>query len=126
MARSLGSKIRTTLDDNRCDCRAIDVCKRLGRKYDRRVLLAQGLQPLTELAGKVRIIKSEPALIDDEQRWPPIKARLDPVKEIRQDCRCNGGADQSVGLKDLNGGSAEAFILGIEQSVIGTAETIGL
>ena len=63
-----------------------------------------------------------------EHKFQPRSSIFQPRsgERIRQDGSCNGGADQSVGLKDLNEGNAEALIFGIEQSVIRTAEAIGL
>ena len=128
MARSLGSRTRVgrTLNDNRRDCRAIDICKRLGRKHDRRVLLAQRLQPLTELAGKVRIIKSEPALVDDEQRWTAVEAAYRSGETDKTALPAQRRCRSIRRSQRPERRSAEVLILGIEQSVIGTAEAIGL
>ena len=70
------------LNDGRRNRRCIDVGQRLGRKYDRGVLLAQRLQPLSELAAETCFIQREPALVDNEQCGSPVDPIADPVEEI--------------------------------------------
>ena len=117
---------RTALDDRRRDRRAVDIRKRLGSEDDGSILLAKGLQPLTQLTSKFLVIKRQPPFIDDEQGWPAIKPSFNAVEQIGKDGRRDRRTNQSVGLKDLDGAFAKALEFRIKQPAIGPTEAIGL
>src|SRR3546814_18118067 len=76
------------LDDSGRDGRPVDVGKRLGSEDDRRVLLAQRLQPLTELAGEALVVEREPALVDDDECGAAVRSEEGRVgKECTSTCR---------------------------------------
>ena len=106
--------------------RAVDVGERLGGEDDGRILLAQRLQPLAELAGKPFVVEREPAFVDDEQGRPAVEPAFDAMEEIGEHGRRGAGPDQPLGLEGLDARLAETFGLGIEQPAIGSAEAIGL
>src|SRR3546814_20710128 len=95
------------LDDSGRDGRPVDVGKRLGSEDDRRVLLAQRLQPLTELAGEALDVEREPALVDDAECGAAVEAIFDPVAEIGEHGGC--GTIRSAGRRERGGQDGESW-----------------
>jgi hypothetical protein len=98
----------------------------LGGEDDGRILLAKRLQPFPELAGKILIVESKPAFVDNEKCGPVIETVSDPVKEVGQHSWGRARSDQPFGLKRLDRGLAKAFEFGVEQAPRRTAQAIGL
>src|SRR5262245_39794433 len=73
---------RAALDDGWRDRTLLDVGERLCREHHAGILLAQSLEPLSQLCPEGRIIEREPALVDNQQGGPAIKTSLDAMKEI--------------------------------------------
>ena len=117
---------RAALDDRRRDRRAVDVGEALGREDDARVLLAQRLQPFPELAGEAFVVERQPALVDDQQGRPAVKAILDTVEQVGQHGRSRAGPDQPFGLHRLDVGEPEPFRVGVEQPAPWSVETVRL
>ena len=76
--------------------------------------------------AKPRSSRSEPALVDDEQRGAPIEPVLDTMEEIGKHRRRRARADQPFCLEGLDFGLAEALRLRVEQASPGTANGVGL
>ena len=118
--------LRAAFDDGRSDAAPSDVGKRLGGENHGSVLLAQCFQPLPQLAGKIGIVKREPALINDDKGRPPIKAVLNAVKQIGKHRRRDRRAHQAVGLEGLYGGFAKGLVLRIKDPTVWSPETVRL
>ena len=97
---------RAALDDRRRDRARFDIGKRLRGEDDGGVFLAQRFEPFAQLRGKSRIVEREPAFVDDEQSGRAVERRFDPVKEIGENGRRGGGADQPFRLEALDFGVA--------------------
>jgi hypothetical protein len=89
--------------------------ERLGGEDDRGVLLAQGLEPLAQLASERRVVEGQPALVDQDQGRPAVELPLDAVKEIGSTAPAAPDAEQAFGLERLNRGGARCLMLGVEQ-----------
>ena len=78
------------------------------------------------MTGKPFIIEREPSFIDDEQSWPAIKPCFNTVEQVGKDSRRDCGADQPIGLEDLDRGIAKTFIFRIEKPAIRPPKAIRL
>src|SRR5690606_40215089 len=109
-------------DNRRSDVAAVDVAQRLRGEDDASVFLAQRLQPLAQLAGETVVVQGKPALVDDEQRRPPVEPVADAMEEVGQDGGGSAGPDKTLDLERLHVGTAEMLGLGVEQPTIGAAD----
>src|SRR3546814_13975351 len=91
----------TTLcrSDRGRDRAPLDVGKALRREDDRRIFLAERLQPFLELVAEHLVVEREPALVDQDQRRAPVETPPDPVEEIGEHCGRRRGADQVLDRK---------------------------
>ena len=67
---------RAAFDKGGCDRARLDIGERLRGEDDRRILLAQRLQPFAELLRETRVVKGEPAFVDNEEGRPSGRAGL--------------------------------------------------
>ena len=78
------------------------------------------------MAGKVLVIKREPAFIDNEQGRPAVETVSDAMEEIGKHRGCGASANQSFGLESLNRCFAKTLEFRIQQSAVGPAQAIRL
>src|SRR3546814_17866244 len=72
----------SAFDDGGRDAAAVDVRQALRGEDDAGVLLAECLQPFTELVGEPFIVQRQPPLADDEQLRSPVEPAPDPSEQI--------------------------------------------
>ncbi len=116
---------RAALDDGGRDGARFDVGEGLGGEHNACVLLAQRLEPLAQLRPEGRIVKGEPALIDDQQRGAAVEPVLNAVEQVGEYGGSGVGTDQAFCLERLDAGLAEMLGLGIKEPPPRTADAIG-
>jgi hypothetical protein len=82
-------------------------------------------EPFANLRAEGRVVEREPTLVDDQERGPPVELGLDAMEQRGEHRGGRAGADQPLGLEDLNIGLAEALGFGVEESPPGPADAIG-